>query len=86
MSVLKCSASASSAWLRCLAATRYSIRDRDTSTAIEMPMTAKAQMEASTCTCPEVSRRNDSRMIQAQVASSRSVSTSAERFSTLPCP
>ena len=43
MSVLKCRASASRAWLSNLSATRFSRRERQASTTIEMPMTTKAQ-------------------------------------------
>jgi hypothetical protein len=49
-SVLKCSASASSAWELYFRAARYSMRERETSITIEEPMTTKAQTEASTLT------------------------------------
>ena len=41
MSVLKCSASASSAWLLCFFAVADSMREREKSTTIETAMTAK---------------------------------------------
>ena len=55
-SVEKCSASASSAWLLCFFATRYSIRERETSTTIESAITAKDQTVTSISIFPEVSR------------------------------
>ena len=52
MSVLKCSASASSAWLLCSLAALYSTRDRETSTTIEVTMTMNDQAFTSTSILP----------------------------------
>jgi hypothetical protein len=50
MSVLKCRASASNAWLLYLTAARLRTRERVTSMMIEISMTTNAQTEASTTT------------------------------------
>ena len=50
MSVEKCSASASSAWLSYFFATRLSMREREKSMPMARNITRKAQMETSTTT------------------------------------
>ena len=50
MSVEKCSASASSAWLSYFFATRLSVREREKSMTMERNITRKAQMVTSTST------------------------------------
>ncbi len=85
-SVEKCKASASRAWLEYLSAARLSALDREISMTIEKITTTKAQMFGSIFGAS--ARRNNlstaSKTIHTQVTSSRTVSTSAERFSNLP--
>src|SRR3990170_1714729 len=86
MSVEKCRASASRAWLSYFLAALASECERPKSTRIEMPMIRNAQMEASTSTLLKNSLKMASEMIQTQVSSHNRVSISADRFSTLPYP
>ena len=56
MSVEKCSASASSACELCFLAARASMRERVTSTTMEVPMTMNDQIEIVTCALGLVNR------------------------------
>ena len=85
MSVEKCRASASSAWLLCLRAMRRSMREREKSTATDTAMTAMPQTPACTGSGCR-SRATPSCTIHTQVAARSRVSARAERFSTLPWP
>ena len=84
MSVVKCRASASSAWLLCFWATRRSMAARLTSTSREMRMMITPHHDGVISGASKKSRLTASCTIQPQVTSSRTVSASAERFSILP--
>src|SRR5271169_3285020 len=86
MSVEKCRASASSAWLSYLTAMRPSTRERHQSIPMEKIMTAKAARDGSISTRRKNKRTTASYMTQAQVSSSNPVSRNAEKLSTLPWP
>src|SRR5260370_13534571 len=85
-SVEKCSASASRAWLSYLLAMRPRARDRHQSTAIEISITAKAQMDGSTSTPRENRRINASQTTHAEGSRRKPVSTQAEKVSIFPGP
>ena len=86
MSVEKCRASASRAWLLYFFATFIKCRERKKSTKIDVMTTANAQKFISNPVSPQTSLSMASQTTQTQVSSSRPASTSADRFSTFPCP
>src|SRR5208283_255473 len=67
-------------------AIRCKRRDRQTSTAIDKPITRNAEILGSISAEWKNSRLVASYTIQMQVANSNAVSMNAEKFSTLPCP
>ncbi len=86
MSMLKCSASASRAWLWVCRATRPSARDRTKSTAIESRSTANGQIDRRNGGAWPTIRSAASARIHNTEATISSVSVNAARFSILPWP
>ena len=86
MSVEKCRASASRAWLLYFFAAFISARERVTSTTMDVITTAKLQNPTLTSVCPPSSRSTASHIIQPHVIKSRAASARADRFSIFPCP
>ena len=84
ISVRKCSASASSAWLSYLRAARPSAREREKSTIMDTSSTPKAQGLASTAMLQKKMRWMATYTIAPHVTSNNAASTSADKFSILP--